>query len=137
MRTLQTELEDAGVFSLTGGLAYLAALDLDLPDLQGLESYVRIVRDRARRLMSGCLETAGSCAEGSGTDAQEVLVEAERMIFRLRPRLSDLRESGAIEQAADIVLILHEEVCVELMKLPGSRGKDSGSTRSSRGSTST
>lgn len=83
--TLQAELEDAGVFSETGGMAFLAGLDLDLPDLQGVESYVEIVRDRAvrRRLMNGCLEIASSCAEGSGADGQSVLVEAERLIFGL------------------------------------------------------
>ena len=95
LRTLQAELEDAGVFSQMGGMAYLAALDLDLPDLQGLESYVRIVRDRAvrRRLMSGCLEIAGSCAEGSGANAQEALLEAEKMIFSL----GDSRGRGGLQ----------------------------------------
>jgi len=85
LRTLQAQLEDAGVFAQTGGMAFLAALDLDLPHLDGVDSYVEIVRDRAlrRRLMSGCLEIASSCAEGSGTAAQMVLVEAEKMIFGL------------------------------------------------------
>jgi replicative DNA helicase len=47
--TLQAHLQLAGRFEAVGGLAYLAALDLDLPDLGRLDEYVEIVKDRSIR----------------------------------------------------------------------------------------
>jgi replicative DNA helicase len=49
LRTLQAHLEQAGTFGGVGGLAYLATLDLDLPDLSRLDEYVAIVKERSVR----------------------------------------------------------------------------------------
>ncbi|HBL25445.1 MAG TPA: replicative DNA helicase, partial [Acidobacteria bacterium] len=37
--TLQAHLDQAGTLTAIGGLAYLAALDLDLPDISRLDEY--------------------------------------------------------------------------------------------------
>ncbi len=71
LRTIQAQLEDAGHFEQVGGLAYLAGLDLDLPNCSdaALKGYVRIVLDRyARR----SLTLLGSrLAEGSATGGED------------------------------------------------------------------
>lgn len=53
VRTLQAELEQGGELESVGGVAYLAALDLDLPDLGPVATYGRIARELAakRRLI--------------------------------------------------------------------------------------
>jgi replicative DNA helicase len=47
--TLQAHLDQAGQLDAAGGPAYLAALDLDLPDLGRLDEYVEIVKERSLR----------------------------------------------------------------------------------------
>lgn len=48
-RTLQANLEAIGRFDQIGGIAYLASLDLDLPDLGRFSAYVEIVKERSVR----------------------------------------------------------------------------------------
>lgn len=43
MRTIQSHLEATGKWDVIGGIAYLASLDLDLPDWSRLSTYVDIV----------------------------------------------------------------------------------------------
>jgi replicative DNA helicase len=47
--TLQAHLGQAGALEAVGGVAYIAALDLDLPDLTRLATYAEIVKDRSLR----------------------------------------------------------------------------------------
>jgi replicative DNA helicase len=47
--TLQAHLDQAGKLDAVGGIAYLAALDLDLPDLGRLTEYADIVKDHSVR----------------------------------------------------------------------------------------
>ena len=84
LRTLQARLELRGSFERAGGLAYLAGLDLDLPDLSGVDRYVEIVKERSvrRRLVLSCQEISFECLEG-GMDAQEALAKAEKTLFSL------------------------------------------------------
>lgn len=84
MRTLQGRLELRGKFDLVGGLAYLAGLDLDLPDLGRIESYVEIVKERSirRQLIQGAQRITFDAFE-SGEDAATVLAEAESMFSGL------------------------------------------------------
>lgn len=49
MRTLQAHLEAHDTFEGTGGIAYLASLDLDLPDLGRVDAYAEIVKERSIR----------------------------------------------------------------------------------------
>ena len=53
LRSLQANLEAAGAFEVVGGLAYLAGLDLDMPNLAHFQTYVGIVRElwAKRRLL--------------------------------------------------------------------------------------
>ena len=84
LRTLQARLELKGAFEAIGGFAYLAGLDLDLPDLGRVETYVEIVKERSvrRRLVLACSELTSGCLDG-GLDASAALSEAEKMIFGL------------------------------------------------------
>ena len=47
--TLHAHLDQAGALDAIGGVAFLASLDLDLPDLSRLTEYADIVRDRIKR----------------------------------------------------------------------------------------
>lgn len=49
LRTMQAEMERRGTFEAAGGITMLAALDLDLPSLDGVPQYVRIVREQTMR----------------------------------------------------------------------------------------
>jgi replicative DNA helicase len=63
--TLRAHLEQAGTLSAAGGLDYLTALDLDLPDLGRLADYVEIVKERSvrRDLIAEAHRTAAATAE--------------------------------------------------------------------------
>ncbi len=84
MRTLQASLEQKDKLEAVGGVAYLASLDLDLPDLNRLDTYVEIVKERSvrRRLIEACGEITRTCLDG-GLEAQEALGRAEQTILGL------------------------------------------------------
>ncbi len=84
LRTLQAHMQLKGSFELIGGMAFLAGLDLDLPDIGRVDTYVEIVKERSvrRRLVQKCQELVFGCLEG-GLDATEALAEAEKSIFGL------------------------------------------------------
>ncbi len=85
LRTLQSRLETAGHFHKVGGMAYLAGLDLDLPDLGRVDHYVEIVKERAlrRQLFRGCSRIMTDCLDGGDVDADEALGRAEKLVFGL------------------------------------------------------
>jgi replicative DNA helicase len=84
LRTLQASLEQQDKLESIGGVAYLAGLDLDLPDLGRLDTYVEIVKERSvrRRLIEACGEITRHCLDG-GLEAQEALGRAEQAILGL------------------------------------------------------
>ena len=84
LRTLQAQLELRGAFEQVGGVAYLAGLDLDLPDLSRIDLYAEIVKERSvrRRLVLSCQEIVLGCLQG-GMAASEALAEAEKSVFSL------------------------------------------------------
>ncbi len=84
LRTLQARLEQRGELEQAGGLAYLAGLDIDLPDLGRFETYVEIVKERSirRRLIDVCRQVTADSLDG-GLDAAAVLGRAEQGILSL------------------------------------------------------
>jgi replicative DNA helicase len=84
LRTLQARLEQKGELDGVGGLAYLAGLDVDLPDLGRFENYVEIVKERSvrRRLIDVCREVTRDCLDG-GLDAPAALARAEQAVMAL------------------------------------------------------
>lgn len=84
LRTVQARLEQQDRLDNVGGVAYLASLDLDLPDLGRLETYVEIVKERSvrRRLIQACAEITRDCFDG-GLEAQQALGRAEQSILGL------------------------------------------------------
>ena len=84
LRTLQARLEQQKTLEQVGGLSYLTGLDVDLPDLGRIDTYVEIVKERSlrRRLIRACGEVTRACLDG-GLEAQEALAEAEKAVLSL------------------------------------------------------
>ena len=84
LRTVQARLEQRAQMEGVGGVAYLAGLDVDLPDLGRVASYVEIVKERSlrRRLIGACSVITRDCLDG-GLEAQQALGRAEEMILNL------------------------------------------------------
>ena len=84
LRTVQAKLEQKAALESAGGLAYLAGLDVDLPDLGRFEHYVEIVKERSvrRRLIDVCRDITRDCLDG-GVDAQKALDRAESAVMAL------------------------------------------------------
>lgn len=90
LRTMQAHLERWGQHEAVGGLAYLAGLDLDLPRLENIASYVGIVRERwtRRRVIAACAEGTRQALDGSKLEALD-------NIAKLQLQLADI-ERGAV-----------------------------------------
>jgi len=84
LRTVQAKLEQQGHFDAIGGLAYLTGLDLDLPDIGRIDTYVEIIKERSvrRRLIQTSGQIIRNCLDG-GLEAQEALGRAEQAILGL------------------------------------------------------
>jgi replicative DNA helicase len=84
VRTLQARLEQQAQLDEVGGVAYLASLDLDLPDLGRSDAYVEIVKERSirRRLIAASGEIIRDCLDG-GLAAAEALGKAEQAVLGL------------------------------------------------------
>ena len=84
LRTLQARLEQQKELDLVGGVAYLAGLDVDLPDLGRVDAYVEIIKERSlrRRLIDACSVTYRNCLDG-GLEAREALDRAEQAVLEL------------------------------------------------------
>lgn len=90
LRTLQARLEERGELDDVGGIAFLAALDLDLPDIGNVDAYARIVRDRAlrRRLVGAARRLAGRVVSRA-TELGPLELAAQ-----MRRELEDLEGAG-------------------------------------------
>jgi replicative DNA helicase len=84
LRTVQAKLEQRGQFDAIGGLAYLTGLDLDLPDIGRVDTYVEIIKERSvrRRLIQTSGQIIRNCLDG-GLEAQEALGRAEQAVLAL------------------------------------------------------
>jgi replicative DNA helicase len=113
LRTLQAKLEQRGVLERIGGLAYLASLDLDLPDLGRIDAYVEIVKERSvrRRLIEASGTIIRDCLDG-GLEASEALGKAEASILGLGEE--------AVQRGFVSLGEVFDETLEELEERPGS-----------------
>lgn len=84
LRTLQAKLEQRAQLDGIGGLAYIASLDLDLPDIGRVDQYAEIIKERSvrRRLIQASSQIIRDCLDG-GLTAQEALGRAEQAVLSL------------------------------------------------------
>lgn len=82
--TLANELIKHGQLDSCGGLSYLVSLDEGLPQLSNLDSYVRIVRDKAilRRVILTSQKLIERCTLGED-EPDEILAAAEEELLKL------------------------------------------------------
>ncbi|HSL82536.1 MAG TPA: DnaB-like helicase C-terminal domain-containing protein, partial [Thermoanaerobaculia bacterium] len=113
LRTVQARLEQQGKIDSVGGLAYLAGLDLDLPDLGRVDAYVEIIKERSirRRLITASQEIIRDCLDG-GLDAPEALGRAEQAVLGLG---EEAVQKGFVQLSS----VLHETL-EDLEERPGS-----------------
>lgn len=113
LRTVQARLEQRDKLEAVGGLAYIAGLDLDLPDLGRVDSYVEIIKERSirRRLINASQTIIRDCLDG-GLEAQEALGRAEQAVF-------GLGEEAIRKGFVQLGSVLHETL-EELEERPGS-----------------
>ncbi|HAM56186.1 MAG TPA: hypothetical protein DCQ64_12590 [Candidatus Rokubacteria bacterium] len=83
IRTVQAKLDSMGQLERVGGVAFLAALDLALPDLSGVPQYVEILRDRRLRRVGKELCTRGAEFLDNGAKS------AREAVSRIRQDLLD------------------------------------------------
>ncbi len=112
LRTLQARLEQQANLDAVGGLAYLAGLDVDLPDLGNVESYADIVKERSvrRRLIQASGEIIRDSLDG-GLEANEALGRAEQVILGLGEE--------SIRRGFSSITSIFEETLAELEERPG------------------
>jgi AAA domain-containing protein/DnaB helicase-like protein len=74
LRTVQARLEILGQFEAVGGVAYLAQLDLDLPDLSRFDTYAAIVKERSlrRQFIRAAQESIRACMD-TGAEIADLL----------------------------------------------------------------
>jgi replicative DNA helicase len=113
LRTVQARLEQQGKLDAAGGVAYLAGLDLDLPDLGRVDAYVEIIKERSvrRRLIGASQEIIRDCLDG-GLEAQEALGRAEQAVLGLG---EEAIQTGFVQLGS----VLHETL-EDLEERPGS-----------------
>ena len=82
--TLANELMKHGQLESCDGLGYLVSLDEGLPQIYNLDSYVRIVKDKAllRRLIFASQKLIDRCLLGD-EEPSEILANAEEVLLKL------------------------------------------------------
>jgi replicative DNA helicase len=82
--TVANELLRYSELEAVGGLSYLVSLDDGLPHIVNLESYIRIVKDKAvlRRIIYAAQHMMNRCLVGE-EDPQEILAGAEETLLKL------------------------------------------------------
>jgi replicative DNA helicase len=90
--TLHAHLDQAGALEALGGVAYLATLDLDLPDVSRLAEYADILRDRSvRRALIAQAHAALREAAGTARPVSEILAELRDTADHLLGRAARVR----------------------------------------------
>jgi len=96
MLTLRAHLEQAGTLDTVGGLAYIAKLDLDLPDIGRLDEYAEIVRERSvRRDLVAAAQKAIVETVGTARPVTELLADLRAGADTLLGRAARVRWEGA------------------------------------------
>jgi replicative DNA helicase len=87
--TLSNELQKHGQMESVDGFGYLVSLDEGLPAIRNLDSYIRIVKEKAtlRQTITACQRITDRCFN-AGDDAEDILTEATAVLDRVK-------ESGA------------------------------------------
>src|SRR5437879_268167 len=82
--TVANELHKQGQLESVDGLSYLVSLDDGLPEIANLDSYVRIVRDKAtlRKLIFSAQRVIDRCLMGE-EEPDEILSAAEESLLKL------------------------------------------------------
>lgn len=111
--TVFESLERSNESEQTGGLAYLGEIANNVPSAANIRRYAEVVRDRAilRGVSSAAAELAASATRPGVRSVDEILDEAERAIYALRPAgkrrqlvsMADVLEKimGRMQDAAD------------------------------------
>jgi replicative DNA helicase len=84
--TVAEFLESKGFLDQVGDIAYIGLLARDTPSSANIASYAKIVKDRSllRQLISLGNEITGSGFNTDGKEAEALLADAEKKIFKLR-----------------------------------------------------
>ncbi|MFZ0592449.1 MAG: replicative DNA helicase [Bryobacteraceae bacterium] len=98
--TLANELMKHGELQSVDGLSYLVSLDDGLPQIQNLDSYVTIVREKSllRRIIRVSQGVINRCITGV-EDASDVLAAAEEALIGL----GDVQARAALSNPAQII----------------------------------
>src|ERR1700682_4762067 len=98
--TLANELMKQGQIESVDGFAYLVSLDEGLPALSNLDSYVRIVKDKAtlRKLIFSAQKLIDRCFIGE-EEPDEILASAEESLLKL----GEARAGERLESPATVI----------------------------------
>jgi replicative DNA helicase len=85
--TVANELMNQGQLESVDGLTYIVSLDDGLPEIVNLESYIRIVKEKAtlRMTMFACQKVIQQCSQ-SAEPSEEILQAAEALLGRIGNR---------------------------------------------------
>jgi replicative DNA helicase len=85
--TVADELDRQGQLQSVDGLGYLVSLDDGIPEIANIESYIRIVREKAtlRKTMFACQWIMEQCAQ-STEPSEEILQTAESLLVGIGGR---------------------------------------------------
>ena len=116
--TVANELMRYNELEACDGLSYLVSLDDGLPQILNLDSYIRIVKDKAilRRIIFASQQLMNRCLVGE-EDPQEILAGAEETLLKLGEAARDRRPG---QPAPD-----HRELRGRHQRLPRSRASAS------------
>lgn len=81
LRTLQATLEGWGFLETVGGVAYIAGLDVELPDYSRAPLYAAVVKERAAR--RGAIQVAGEIIRGALDGDTDIKHELGKAATRL------------------------------------------------------
>src|SRR5579862_2990782 len=98
--TLADELMKQGQLESVDGFSYLVSLDEGLPALSNLDSYVRIVKDKAtlRKLIFSAQKVIDRCLIGE-EEPDEILAGAEESLLKL----GEARSGEKLESPATVI----------------------------------